>query len=52
MPKSTSYSALYLALAVSALLFDLLVSDTGDTVFYLLIMSTIWQAASHVKGDK
>ena len=52
MPKSTFYSALYLVLAALALLFDLLISDTGDTIFYFLIMSTIWQAVSYVKGDK
>ena len=52
IPKSTFYSALYLVLAVSTLLFDLLVSDTEGTIFYFLIMSTIWQAASYVKGDK
>ena len=52
MTKAIFYSALYLVLAALALLFDLLVSDTGDTIFYFLIMSTIWQAASYVKGDK
>ena len=52
MPKSTFCSALYTALAASTLLFDLLISDTGDAVFYFLIIAAIWQAASYVKGDK
>ena len=36
MPKSTFYSALYLALSALALLFDLLVSDTGVQFFTFL----------------
>ena len=52
MTKSKFYSGLYLAVSGSVLLFDSLTGDAGDEMFYFLIIASIWQAASYVKGDK